>query len=181
MIILNSDVSPISVCPLPSRSCQSRFSVHYMLQSVSPGFPSVTCNGRRIGTDRLTIRHTHRHATLYSRIFYIFYSAITILQLQQVHQFTSIERIKKSLHDSLNQCAIFFENVHLISQRHCTSLPLLPDFKTVFEHKFCARFEVDNRLTWMPIQTRQRLNNQRCLSVCQLVSQLVSDQNLKKS
>ena len=37
-----------------------------MLVNVSPGFLSVTCNGRRIGTDGLTITHTH--VTLYNRI-----------------------------------------------------------------------------------------------------------------
>ena len=35
-----------------------------MLERVSPSFPSVTCNGRRIGTDGLS----DRHVTLYSRI-----------------------------------------------------------------------------------------------------------------
>ena len=39
-----------------------------MLWSVSPGFPSVTCNGRRIGTNGLTITQTDTHVTLYSRI-----------------------------------------------------------------------------------------------------------------
>ena len=35
-----------------------------MADSVSPGFPFVTCNKRRIGTDGLTITHV----TLYNRI-----------------------------------------------------------------------------------------------------------------
>ena len=50
-------VSPISLC-VACWDCQSWFSVCYLLESVSPGFLSVTWNGQRIGTDGLTIRQT---------------------------------------------------------------------------------------------------------------------------